>query len=127
MLDEQVITGVVVDDGRARARACSPSTSWPRALRLNGDPHPMNGKPLIDWDWIGSHLDDLWALTVEHLVLAFIAVGVGFAISFALSLLDRPPLAARLRPHHRRRRDAVRHPQPRPVRGAGAHHRPDGR
>ena len=47
----------------------------------------MNGKPLIDWAWIGSHLDDIWALTVEHLVLAFVAVVVGFAISFVLALI----------------------------------------
>jgi len=47
----------------------------------------MNGKPLIDWHWIGTHLDDIWGMTVEHLVLAFIAVGVGFLISFALALI----------------------------------------
>ena len=34
----------------------------------------MSGQPLIDWGWIGGHLDDVWALTVEHLVLAFLAV-----------------------------------------------------
>ncbi len=47
----------------------------------------MNGKPLIDWAWIQGHLDDIWALTVEHIVLAFIAVGIGFIISFGLSLV----------------------------------------
>ena len=47
----------------------------------------MNDKPLIDWGWIGGHLDDIWALTIEHLVLAFIAVAVGFAISFVLALI----------------------------------------
>ena len=47
----------------------------------------MNGKPLIDWAWISSHVDDIWALTIEHLVLAFVAVAVGFGISFVLALI----------------------------------------
>ncbi len=47
----------------------------------------MSERPLIDWAWIASHLDDLWALTVEHVMLTVIAVCVGFAISFLLSLL----------------------------------------
>ena len=33
----------------------------------------MDERPLIDWDWIASHLDDLWALTVEHITLTVIA------------------------------------------------------
>jgi osmoprotectant transport system permease protein len=47
----------------------------------------MNERPLIDWDWIATHLDDLWALTVEHITLTVIAVTVGFLLSFLLSLL----------------------------------------
>lgn len=47
----------------------------------------MNGQPLIDWHWIATHLDDLWALTVEHIVLTVVSVTVGFAISFALAML----------------------------------------
>lgn len=47
----------------------------------------MNGRPVIDWGWIASHLDDLWDLTVEHLVLTTIAVGVGFVLSFGLALV----------------------------------------
>lgn len=46
----------------------------------------MNGRPVIDWDWITGHLDDLWALTLEHIALTVIAISVGFAISFGLSL-----------------------------------------
>jgi osmoprotectant transport system permease protein len=46
----------------------------------------VNERPLIDWDWIATHLDDLWALTIEHIALTIVAVTVGFAISFALSL-----------------------------------------
>ncbi len=48
----------------------------------------MSGQPLIDWAWIGGHLDDVWSLTVEHLVLAFLAVLIGFAISFGLALVS---------------------------------------
>ncbi len=47
----------------------------------------MNGRPVIDWGWIGSHLDDLWDLTVEHIMLTVIAVGVGFVLSFGLALV----------------------------------------
>jgi osmoprotectant transport system permease protein len=47
----------------------------------------VNDRPLIDWDWIATHLDVRWALTVEHIVLTVIAVSVGFLISVALSLL----------------------------------------
>ncbi len=46
----------------------------------------MKGQPLIDWAWIGGHLDDIWALTMEHLALAFLAVLIGFAVSFVLAL-----------------------------------------
>jgi osmoprotectant transport system permease protein len=47
----------------------------------------VTDRPLIDWEWIATHLDDLWALTFEHIVLTVIAVSVGFLISFLLSLL----------------------------------------
>jgi osmoprotectant transport system permease protein len=41
---------------------------------------------MIDWAWIGDHLDDLAGRLVQHLVLAAVAVAIGFAISFLLSL-----------------------------------------
>lgn len=44
------------------------------------------GEPLIDWAWIGSHLDDIAYRTVQHLALAGIAVAVGFVLAFILSL-----------------------------------------
>jgi osmoprotectant transport system permease protein len=43
-------------------------------------------RPLVDWGWIGGHLDDIAVATVQHVVIAAIAVAVGFAISFALAL-----------------------------------------
>jgi osmoprotectant transport system permease protein len=42
---------------------------------------------LIRWDWIGSHLDDVWKRTVEHVELTAIAVAVGFVLAMTLSLV----------------------------------------
>jgi osmoprotectant transport system permease protein len=39
----------------------------------------------IWWDWVWDHTDDIWAATVEHLQLTFIALGVGLVLSIALS------------------------------------------
>lgn len=43
--------------------------------------------PFIRWDWIFSHLDEIWERTLEHLVLTGVAVGVGLVISVGLSLV----------------------------------------
>ena len=43
--------------------------------------------PSIDWAWIGRHTDDMVARVIKHLIFTGIAVGLGFAISLALSLL----------------------------------------
>jgi osmoprotectant transport system permease protein len=45
------------------------------------------GEPLIQWDWIASHLDEFAFRLGEHVELTVIAVGVGFVVAFALSLL----------------------------------------
>jgi osmoprotectant transport system permease protein len=45
------------------------------------------GEPLVRWDWIASHLDEIGMRLVEHVELTAIAVGVGFVIAFGLSLL----------------------------------------
>lgn len=42
---------------------------------------------MIDWAWIGRNLDDIAEALGEHLLLTFIAVGVGFVLSFLGSLL----------------------------------------
>jgi osmoprotectant transport system permease protein len=47
----------------------------------------IEGEPLIRWDWIASHLDEFAFRLGEHVELTAIAVGVGFVIAFALSLL----------------------------------------
>jgi len=43
--------------------------------------------PLIRWDWVWDHTDDIAAATWEHLRLTAVAVGVGFVISMALSMI----------------------------------------
>jgi osmoprotectant transport system permease protein len=45
------------------------------------------GEPLIRWDWVASHLDEIALRVGEHVELAGIAVAVGFVIAFGLSLL----------------------------------------
>ncbi|MBK5266027.1 MAG: ABC transporter permease [Acidimicrobiia bacterium] len=47
----------------------------------------LEGQPMVRWDWVVDHLDDIWAATKEHLVLTGIALGVGLILSVALSLL----------------------------------------
>jgi len=41
---------------------------------------------VIDWGWIGSHLDAIAGRAIQHLYLSAVAVAVGFAISFGLAV-----------------------------------------
>jgi osmoprotectant transport system permease protein len=41
---------------------------------------------MIDWAWIVDHLDDLAGRTLQHFVLASIAVVVGFVVSLGLAI-----------------------------------------
>ena len=41
---------------------------------------------MIDWAWMVDHLDELFGRTVQHFFLAAASVGIGFAISLALSI-----------------------------------------
>jgi osmoprotectant transport system permease protein len=41
---------------------------------------------VIDWAWVVDHLDELAGRTVQHFFLAGASVGMGFAISLALSI-----------------------------------------
>ena len=45
------------------------------------------GEPLIRWDWIAGHLDEIASRLGQHLELTLIAVGVGLVLAFLLSLL----------------------------------------
>jgi osmoprotectant transport system permease protein len=51
--------------------------------------------PLIRWDWIGSHLDDIAELLSQHVVLTVLPVLIGLAISLPLAIAasERPRLA----------------------------------
>ena len=42
---------------------------------------------MIRWEWIASNVDQLADATLDHVVLTAVAVGVGFVISFGLSVL----------------------------------------
>ena len=46
-------------------------------------------EPLIRWDWVLNHADEIWQRLVEHVMLTALAVGIGFVLSFALVLLIR--------------------------------------
>jgi osmoprotectant transport system permease protein len=48
----------------------------------------MNGEPLVRWDWIAAHVGPILDRVGQHLYLATIAVGVGFAISFSLAAVS---------------------------------------
>lgn len=42
---------------------------------------------LLSWEWIGDHTDDIRERTLEHLQLTGYAVGIGFVIAMAMSLI----------------------------------------
>ena len=42
---------------------------------------------MIRWEWIRSNVPQLLEATLDHIVLTVVAVAVGFALSFGLSLL----------------------------------------
>jgi osmoprotectant transport system permease protein len=48
----------------------------------------VNGEPLVRWDWLWAHLGPIADRIGQHLYLAAIAVGVGFAISFVLAAVS---------------------------------------
>lgn len=43
--------------------------------------------PWIRWAWIADHTGDVWDRTVQHLTLTAVAVGVGFGIVMAASIV----------------------------------------
>lgn len=47
----------------------------------------MQGRPLIDWAWIGGHLDDVVVRTGQHLYLLLWPMLIGFGISLLLALI----------------------------------------
>lgn len=43
--------------------------------------------PLVDWSWVGDHRAQIVHLSIQHVELSAIAVGIGLAISFPLAVL----------------------------------------
>jgi osmoprotectant transport system permease protein len=41
---------------------------------------------LIRWSWVVDHTGELWELSIEHLQLTFLAVAIGFLISFPTAI-----------------------------------------
>jgi osmoprotectant transport system permease protein len=50
-------------------------------VRLSAD------DPWIRWDWLGTHLDEIWQRLLEHVELTLIAVGLGVLIAIPLAAL----------------------------------------
>lgn len=46
-------------------------------------------EPLLRWEWILDHADEIWQRLIEHVTLTVLAVGIGFALSFAAVVLIR--------------------------------------
>jgi osmoprotectant transport system permease protein len=44
-------------------------------------------EPLVRWDWVSDHTDDIREAFWQHLTLTGVAVGIGFAISIGLALV----------------------------------------
>lgn len=42
---------------------------------------------MLDWAWMADHIDDLLFRTAQHIWLTFLAVAIGFVISFALAII----------------------------------------
>jgi len=47
----------------------------------------FEGEPLIRWQWIADHLDEVWARGVQHVVLTLSSVAIGLAIAFPLAVV----------------------------------------
>jgi osmoprotectant transport system permease protein len=45
------------------------------------------GQPLIRWSWIGDHVDLIVAALVQHLVMTFITVAIGFVLAMVLAVI----------------------------------------
>lgn len=56
----------------------------------------MTDKPLIDWEWIFTHLDDIALRLYQHIQLTLIPVALGFAIALGLAIwaIRRPAVYA---------------------------------
>lgn len=42
---------------------------------------------LLSWEWVGDHTDEIWERTIQHLQLTGYAVGIGFIVAMAMSVV----------------------------------------
>ena len=49
----------------------------------------MIDQPLVDFEWVVNHLDDIAQRTGEHAFMTVVAVSIGLVVSFGLALLIR--------------------------------------
>jgi len=47
----------------------------------------VGADPIIQWSWVREHLGEIWAQIEQHIELTLIAIVIGLAIAFPLSLL----------------------------------------
>lgn len=47
-----------------------------------------SGDPLIRWDWIADHTQEIWEATLAHLVLTAVPVAIGLAVSLILAAIS---------------------------------------
>lgn len=48
----------------------------------------LAAEPLVRWDWVADHGDDIREATVEHLQLTGSSVAIGFVIAMAMALVS---------------------------------------
>jgi osmoprotectant transport system permease protein len=48
----------------------------------------LTAETFFDWEWIRDHLGEIGRLSVDHVVLTGLAVGIGLLISFPLAILS---------------------------------------
>ncbi|HEY7070867.1 MAG TPA: hypothetical protein VH479_12170, partial [Acidimicrobiales bacterium] len=44
-------------------------------------------EPLLEWDWVSRHTDEIQQRLWQHLSLTVVAVGIGFVLALALAVV----------------------------------------
>ncbi len=44
-------------------------------------------EPLVRWDWVRDHMDDVWQRTLEHVQLTVYSLAIGFVVAGLLSIV----------------------------------------
>ena len=48
----------------------------------------FEGEPIMRWQWIVDHLDEVWERGLQHVVLTVSSVAIGLAIAFPLAVMS---------------------------------------